>query len=978
MKTKKVKKTESPADIDAQNVMTAEAAQNEPAEAAFDSNGNAVTGLTTQEVNARIEEGKINGDQNVRTKTVGEIFRTNIFTFFNILFIVIALILIFFIPQNSNGYTQFGFMVLVVINTTIGIVQELKAKKTIDKLSLISAPKVTAIRDGLKCDIAVSNIVLDEIVCLNSGCQICADGIVIDGMIEVNESQITGEPDAIQKKVGDEVMSGSYVLSGRAITKVTHIGKDNYATKISSGAKYLKKPSSEILRSLNAIIKFMATVIVPLGLALFLTKYFGQNYAPTPLAAKNIVQLLGWANDAKLNALVIETMGSLLGMIPSGLMALSSTVFCISVIRISRHKTLAQDLYCVETLARVDTLCLDKTGTITEGSMMVSELIPSGITLDEFKQILKNVQSSINDENATSNAINDFTLDIEQTETATSIVPFSSARKWSGAVFGDHAYVIGAAEFVFKNLNKEQKETIDGYSKEGYRVLALAKTNNLDGNELVRPKFLGYVLITDKIRKEAPDTLKFFDEQGVDIKIISGDNPVTVKAVAKRAGLIGADNYIDLSTLKTEQEVKDAATKYTIFGRVTPDQKLLLVKSLKAAGRTVAMTGDGVNDVLALKEADCSVAMASGSDAAKNVSSLVLLDSNFASMPKIVAEGRRSINNLERSAALYLVKTIYNFLLALIFMFIPSGLPFVPNDMTIIGSVTIGIPSFILALEPNKEVVKGRFIKKVLSNALPGSLTVVFSIMAVYVASLISPNSFTAEQLKNMYFIVTAFASFLFLAKVCYPFDWIRVILFISMVGVFLFIAFSARTKLSFIANMFKPPQNVTWAMWKIILIIFAIDIPLFTAIVLSLARLKNPKIISKISFKIDGKVEDDYNEQVDKAETKIEKREKFNKRIKNFFVKMSDDFKTLWQKIKEQAENDKAKRKARKVQAQKEKEKRLKEENTPREASNVETVNEQSQADTAETTADAVTEAAETADTISETAASSTQNENA
>lgn len=929
-KMKKIKKlktvsnqNESP--ISEDSVLNiAENSNNEPEpivlEPALDSNGNTIEGLSTDDVNKRIAEGKINGDQNVRTKTVGEIFRTNIFTFFNLLFIVIALILIFFIPQNANGYTQFGFMLLVIINTTIGIVQELKAKKTIDKLSLISAPKVTAIRNGVKCEIAVADIVLDEMICLSSGCQICADAVVIDGMIEVNESQITGEPDAIQKKVGDEIMSGSYVISGKAVTQVKHIGKDNYATKISAGAKYLKKPSSEILRSLNAIIKFMAIVIIPLGLALFLTKYFAQDYTATPLAAKNLVQLLGWADNTKLNSLVLETMGSLLGMIPSGLVALTSTVFCISVIRISKYKTLAQDLYCVETLARVDTLCLDKTGTITEGSMMVSELIPVAIEMEEFKTILKNVQSSINDDNATANAICDFTADIEQTEKATDIIPFSSARKWSGATFEKNAYVIGAAEFVFKTLDKEQKELIERYSAEGFRVLALAKVQSMADNELTKPQLLGYILITDKIRKEAPDTLKFFDEQGVDIKIISGDNPVTVKAVAKRAGLANAENYIDLSTCKNEQEVVDAATKYTIFGRVTPDQKLLLVKSLKAAGRTVAMTGDGVNDVLALKEADCSVAMASGSDAAKNVSSLVLLDSNFASMPKIVAEGRRSINNLERSAALYLVKTIYNFLLALIFMFIPTGLPFVPNDMTIIGSVTIGIPSFILALEPNKDIVKGRFIKKVLSNALPGALTVVFSIMAVYLASLIANSNFTAKELKDMYFIVTAFASFLFLAKVCYPFDWIRVILFVAMVGIFLFISFSGQTKLNFIAKMFEPPENVTLAMWKVILIIAAIDIPIFTGLVLTLSRLKNPKIISKISFKIDGKVEDDYEEQVNKAENKIEKREKFQHRINAFFVKMADDCKKLWNKIKEQTEKNKAKRKAKKAQKEAEK----------------------------------------------------------
>lgn len=890
-KTKKIKKDEL---MSSESIVSGDPHQTaalEEEQEIFDSDGNQLVGLSDEEINAKIAAGEINGEQNIRTKTVWQIIRQNVFTFFNILFVVLAVLLFFFIPQNANGYMQFGFMILVIINTLIGLIQELKAKKTIDKLSLISAPKVTAIRNGKKCEINLADIVRDELVCLNAGCQICADAVLVDGSIEVNESQITGEPDAIQKKVGDQVMSGSYVISGKAVTKVIHIGKENYATKISAGAKYLKKPTSEILRSLNAIIKFMAIVIIPLGFALFFTKYFlnygteiSQNLKEQINQFGTVAGAIMGYEDVKLSGVVKTVVGSLLGMIPSGLVALSSTVFCISVIRISRHKTLAQDLYCVETLARVDTLCLDKTGTITEGSMQVMRVVlHGGIDEDDFKVILKNVQSSINDENATANAINEFTSDVEATEKAQSVIPFSSARKWSGATFKDASYVMGAAEFVFKNIDKQQKEKLDKYANEGFRVLALAKCESLQGKQIHNPELLGYVLITDKIRPEAPETLKFFKEQGVNIKIISGDNPVTVKAVAKRAGLEDAENYIDLSTLTTDEEVIDAAERYTIFGRVTPDQKLLLVKSLRKKKHTVAMTGDGVNDVLALKEADCSVAMASGSDAAKNVSSLVLLDSNFASMPKVVAEGRRSINNLERSAALYIVKTIYSFLFALIFMLIPRGLPFEPTDMTVIGAVTIGIPSFILALEPNKDIVKGRFISKVLANAIPGALTVVLSVMGVVIASTFI--EFEADELKDMYFILTTFASFLFLAKVCFPYTPLRVFLFLAMVGIYLFISFDDFTvfKLSII---FNTPKNVTWDMWRVILVIMAIDIPFFTLLVLAFSRLRNPKIISKISFHIDGQIEDNYEDEIAKADKKLSRIQKINQSILKFFKK--------------------------------------------------------------------------------------------
>jgi cation-transporting ATPase E len=773
-----------------------------------------IYGLTSGEVQERVEEGLVNGDQNIKTKSVGQILRTNILTFFNLLFLALAVLLFFFIPQNLNGYMQFGFIVLVVINIVIGVWQELRAKKTIDKLSLISAPKVTAVRDGEKTEIAVADIVMDDTMYLTAGCQICADSVVEEGSIEVNESLVTGEPDAIIKNVGDELLSGSFVVSGKAMAKVIRIGADNFATKISSGAKYIKKPTSEILRSLNIIVKFMAVVIVPLGILLFCMKYFVHtDVVYDPLKSANLVERMNLVKDDRVSGIIIKLIGSLIGMIPSGLVALTSTVFAISVIRLSTHKTLAQDLYCIETLARVDVLCLDKTGTITEGAMEVTQILPApGVSDDEFRQILKNLTFAVDDDNATANAVKDFVRLLDPNAKATKIVPFSSARKWSGASFGKQSYILGAAEFVLKNISARQQKRIESYAEEGNRVLVLASTERTL-NERALPqdvKFLGYVLITDKIRREAPETLRFFREQGVTIKIISGDNPVTVKAVAKRAGLQDADNYIDLSTLKTEQEVIEAAEKYTIFGRVQPEQKLILVKALKANGHTVAMTGDGVNDVLALKESDCSVAMASGSDAAKNVSSLVLLDSNFASMPRVVAEGRRSINNLERSAALFLVKTIYNFLLALIFSIIAEQLPYEPNDMTIIGAVTIGIPSFLLALEPNNDRIKGRFITKVMSNALPGALTVVIGILCIVIASRIY--SFSTSDLNAMFFLMTSFASFVYLGKVCWKFNFTRATIFLFMLASYIWLFFMQFPNID-VPKTFGMPQYVSGEM---------------------------------------------------------------------------------------------------------------------------------------------------------------------
>ena len=766
-------------------------------------------GLTSQEVEERVKEGKINGEQTVRTKSVAQILRSNILTFFNFVFVVLAVILAFFVPKGIGGLGNFGFMILIVFNTAVGIFQELRAKRTMDRLALLSAPKATVIRDGKAEEIAIEQIVLDDITELAAGRQICADGVIVEGSCEVNESLITGEPDAILKTAGDHVMSGSFVVSGKAKCQVEHIGMDNFVMKISAGAKYFKKPTSEIWRSLMWIVKIMSFVILPVGIALFCIKYFASGFKD-------------------LNDTAITTIASVIGMIPSGLVALASTVFCISVIRLSKHKTIAQDLYCVETLARVNVLCLDKTGTITEGSMEVNGLSPrENLDEAEFRQILKDVVTAIGDENATAQALALYLEDLQVRDVADVTVPFSSARKWSGARINGVSYALGAVEFTLGHGDTPEHAYAAEMAEKGYRVLALVSSKD-DFNNSKLPselRFEGFVFITDKIRAEAPDTLAFFRKQGVDVKIISGDNPATVRAVALRAGLENCDSVIDMSTLSTEEEVAAAATKYTIFGRVLPDQKLQLVKALKAAGNTVAMTGDGVNDVLALKEADCSVAMASGSDAAKNVSSLVLMDSNFSAMPRIVAEGRRSINNLERSASLYIMKTVYNVLLAILFMIVNQPLPFEPKNLTFIGGLTIGMPSIVIALEPNDELVKGRFLTKVLCMAIPGGVTVMLGAAAVIIAQKYFLN-LPIEQLRTMYVIITMFIGLMYLFRVCLPFNWLHGIVFVLMVGIFVGCYI---VDVPFLLDFFGIEHNVTTEMIKALSAIAAVMTAIYT-----------------------------------------------------------------------------------------------------------------------------------------------------
>ena len=666
-------------------------------------------GLTGKEVKERQEKGLINYDTTVPTKTIKRILFENFFTLFNMinLFLGIAVFLV-------GSYKNMLFLAIVIINTAISTFQEIHAKKTIDKLSVMATSKVKVIRDGKKNESSINDLVLDDVIELNTGNQVATDSMVLKGEVQVNESFLTGEPDTIIKKDGDKILSGSFIVSGKCIAQVEHIGEENYTAKISSGAKYIKKIKSEIMTSLNKIIKVLTFAIIPIGIGLFMMQFnvFGVGF-----------------KDA-----VVKTVAGIIGMIPEGLVLLTSTVLAVSVIRLSKSKVLVQDLYCIETLARVDTLCLDKTGTLTEGIMEVIDFVPITKSENEMKNIMTNIAKFSEDENSTIDAIKNYFKEINIKFNPKNKVAFSSKAKWSGINFeNEGSYIIGAPEIVLKDKLKMYSDMINKYSKD-YRVIVLAHSNEdfIDRELPKNIEIVGLVLILDKIRKEAAKTIEYFYEQGVDIKIISGDNPITVSKIAKQVGIKHYDNYIDMSKVK-DKEINKIALKYSIFGRVSPIQKQLLVKALKKARKTVAMTGDGVNDVLALKESDCGIAMANGSDASKSVSQLILLDSNFTSMPKVVAEGRRTINNIQRSASLFLVKTIYSVVLAIMFLFMGAAYPFIPVQLSLISTVTIGIPSFLLALEPNKERIKGKFMQNVIIRALPTSLAVALDIFIISV-----------------------------------------------------------------------------------------------------------------------------------------------------------------------------------------------------------------------------------------------------
>ena len=714
-------------------------------------------GLTTKEVEDRIQKGLVNFDTTLKTKSTKQIIRENALTLFNIINIVLAVAVIL-----VGSYKNVTFIGIIVVNTLISTFQELRSKKTIDKLSVISSTKVHVIRDGKEQEIGINDIVVDDIIHLRLGNQIVTDSEIIEGTVEVDESFITGESETLHKKEKEMLLSGSFIVSGSCYAKVVHVGYENYTAKIASDTKYIKPISSEIMRSLNKIVSTISFAIVPIGILLFSRQLFLE--------------------DSNIQYAVVNTVAALIGMIPEGLVLLTSTVLAVSVIRLSKYKVLVQDLYCIETLARVDTICLDKTGTITEGVMEVADVIPKGnLNKDELGNLLGKIMATSEDNNPTSLAIRNAFYN-KDTKKIKEVVPFSSEKKYSGVIMEDKkAYLLGAPEFLLENHGQKYKKELEKYT-EDYRVVTLVETEDkkVKGKGMVNAKnVLCFILLRDKIRKEAKDTLSYFKEQGVQVKIISGDNKDTVLNIAKRAGVGEQLKAIDLSTLKDEEEIKKAALEYDIFGRVKPEQKHTLIKALKDSGHTVAMTGDGVNDCLALKEADCSIAMASGSDAARSVSQLVLLDSNFASMSHVVAEGRRTINNIERSASLFLVKTVYATILAILFLFIESPYPFIPIQLTLASVVTIGIPSFVLALEPNHDLVKGNFLTNVLKKAVPPALVIVSNILLIMLVSSIF--NLPYEKISTLSLTLTGYTSFVLLYNICKPFNRLRFILFILM-----------------------------------------------------------------------------------------------------------------------------------------------------------------------------------------------------
>ena len=713
-------------------------------------------GLTSEQVQKRIEDGLVNVVQSKNTKTYRSIIFGNIFTFFNLLCFLVAAALI-----SVGAIGDCFFMIIVIANTLIGIIQEIKAKKTIEKISLVSSPTALVIRDKLQNKIAVSELVLDDIIELQTGKQICADSIILEGSVEVNESLLTGESVAIKKSKGDMLYSGSFVVGGKCLARVEKIGNDTYTAKLAAQAKQYRKPKSELMGTLNTIITIIGIVIIPLSVLMFLNNY----------------KLLGNAIEPT----VKQTAGSMIGMIPSGMFLLTSMALAVGVIKLAKKRTLVQDLYSIEMLARTDVLCLDKTGTITDGTMKVSNVIQIKTDMKHtLDHLVGSMLTALDDNNQTSRAlITHFGYSKELT--ASHVLPFNSTRKMSGVTFNNgETYVFGAPEYVLKTKNAQVDNLVKTYASKGFRVLLFAKCDGVikDDKIPLKREPVAIVVIEDHIREDAMETIAWFKENGVDIKIISGDNPITVSEVSRRVGVDNADKYISLEGL-SQQQVIDAADNYTIFGRVSPEQKCILVKALKAKGHKVAMTGDGVNDILALKEADCSVAMASGSEATRLVSNLVLLDSNFSSMPSVVAEGRRVINNIQKSSSLFLMKTIYTILLSIFCLIVKTDYPFSTRQVLLLEILVIGIPSFFLALQPNNDKIKGKFITNLLSKSLPGALILFLNVIACYVFDITLG---TNNQFQTMASLSITFVGLLVLFRLCKPFDVFRGIMFAVMI----------------------------------------------------------------------------------------------------------------------------------------------------------------------------------------------------
>lgn len=718
------------------------------------------SGLSAEQVKRRFAQGENNYKVESSTLSVSEIVRSNVCTYFNLVFAVIAVLL-----AIVGAWSDMLFLPIIVANTCIGIIQEVHSKKVLDKLSILNAPHAVVIRDGKRQEIPADQLVLDDIVEFSAGSQIPADAKVVSGELQVNESLITGESDEIEKREGDSLLSGSFVVSGKACARLEKVGKDSYISKLTLQATKSKKgEQSEMIRSLNYLIMVMGIIIIPIGIALFVQSFI--------------------YNEGTFHDSITGMVAAIIGMIPEGLYLLTSVALAVSSVRLAQKKVLIHDMKCIETLARVNVLCVDKTGTITEPGMHVYDFsVLDGADQLEISQLLADFVAAQEKDNATMEALKAHFSNGSGMR-AREVYSFSSETKYSGAVMNDgKSYVIGAPEFVLRGQFAQYQEQIVTYSSKGYRVLVFAQyEGTLDRKPLTEPVLpLCFVMLANPIRKGAKETFTYFAENDVDIKVISGDNPLTVSVIAAEAGIVGAERFVDASTLKEKEDYYRAVEEYTVFGRVTPSQKRMLVQALKEHKKTVAMTGDGVNDVLALKDADCSVAMASGSEAASNVAQLVLLDSDFSRMPSVVAEGRRVVNNIERTAALYIVKNIFSMLLAIFSVILMLDYPLEPSQVSLISMFTIGIPSFVLALEPNKELIRGHFLTNVLVRALPAGLTdfIVVSGLVIFCREF----QVDLDCLSTSCTILVAIVGFMILHRIARPMNTGHIVMLVGVIA---------------------------------------------------------------------------------------------------------------------------------------------------------------------------------------------------
>ena len=711
------------------------------------------TGLTAAQVEEYRQNGWDNRSVEPPSKTTAEIIKSNVFTYFNLIFTLIAVLLII-----VGSFRDLTFLPIIIANTLIGIIQEMNAKKTLEKLSVLNAPRARAVRDRRVKMIPAEQLVLDDIVIFAAGNQICADAVVLDGEVQVNESLLTGEADEITKKPGDHLMSGSFIVSGQCHARLEKVGEDSYISKLTLEAKATKTgEQSEMIRSINKLVKVVGFLIIPIGIILFYQQYVvvGDTFRES----------------------ITSMVAAIIGMIPEGLYLLTSIALAASVIRLSLKKVLVHDMKCIETLARVNVLCVDKTGTITENTMKVNELCPlppyDPKTMEPLEELVSDFAAAMSKDNITMAALQEYFVQPGGMKPV-SITSFSSAFKYSSATFSTGSYVLGAPEFVLREDYDVYREQIESKGALGYRVLVFGLYHGTPTGKALTEKVtpLGLILLSNPIRQDAPETFRYFAKQGVEIKVISGDNPVTVSNVAAQAGIAHAENYVDAATLKTPQDIAEAVVKYTVFGRVTPDQKRQFVKALKAAGKTVAMTGDGVNDVLALKDADCSVAMASGSDAAAQASQLVLLESDFARMPDVVLEGRQVVNNLQRSGSLFLVKNIFSFLMSMFSIMFAISYPLEPSQISLISMFTIGLPGFLLSQVPNKDLIKGHFLTNVLLKALPAGLTnaIVVGALVIY-GDVFNVSNYDISTAATM---LLAIVGFMILYQISKPMDPMR------------------------------------------------------------------------------------------------------------------------------------------------------------------------------------------------------------